>query len=164
MIQKRELFSSLVSSFKKGGQESRVDIRPPYFDDIESFLTKCVECDGRCSVACEENIINIKEDKTPVLSFDENGCTYCDECAKVCEFDVLKEEYKKDIQAKITIDMLKCLSWDKTMCFSCKEVCLEDAIVYLGLFRPEIDMDKCTNCGFCVSVCPTKAVKVKKWQ
>ena len=164
MIQKRELFGSLVSSFKKGGQESKIDVRPPYFDDSKSFLENCTKCNGRCATICPESIIIIKDDKTPILDFDKSGCTYCDECAKACEFGVLKIEYKKNIKTKIMIDILKCLSWDKTMCFSCKEVCLEDAIVYLGLFRPEIDMDKCTSCGFCVSVCPTNAIKVKKWQ
>jgi len=164
MIQKRELFGSLVSSFKRGGQERILTIRPPYFEDENSFIDSCVDCDGKCALPCEENIIAIQDDKTPILDFSKGGCTYCDECAKVCEFGVLRIEYKKDIKVKITIDMLKCLSWDKTMCFSCKESCLDDAINFLGLFRPEIDIDKCTNCGFCISVCPTQAIKVKQWQ
>ncbi len=164
MIQKRELFSSLVSSFKKGGQEGEIIIRPPYFDDKDGFLANCIKCDGVCQSFCEEKIIVIKDDKTPVLDFSKGGCTYCDECAKACEFGVLDIEHKRDIQIRVTIDMLKCLSWDKTMCFSCKEPCLEDAINFLGLFRPEIDTERCTNCGFCISACPTNAIKVKKWQ
>ncbi|MFK5882111.1 MAG: ferredoxin-type protein NapF [Sulfurospirillum sp.] len=164
MIQKRELFGSLVSSFKRGGQKSETIIRPPYFSDVESFLENCIECNGVCENFCQEKIIVIKEDKTPVLDFSKGGCTYCDECAKACEFGVLDIKNKRSIKAKITINVLECLSWDKTMCFSCKDVCMEDAIVYLGLFRPEIDMDICTNCGFCVNVCPTQAIKVKKWQ
>ncbi len=164
MIQKRELFSSLVSSLKKGGQESKIIIRPPYFNEEDDFLKSCIECNASCSVVCQEKIISIQDDRTPFLDFSKSGCTYCDECAKACEFGVLKIEYKKDIKVKITIDMLKCLSWDKTMCFSCKESCLEDAINFLGLFRPEIDIDKCTSCGFCIGVCPTKAIKVKQWQ
>ena len=164
MMQKRELFGSLVSTFKRGGQESKIILRPPYFENEDSFIVSCAECDGACSDVCEEGIITIQEDKTPILDFDKSGCTYCDECTKACEFGVLMLENKKDINAKITIDMLKCLSWDKTMCFSCKDVCLENAIDFLGLFRPEIDIEKCTSCGFCIGVCPTEAVKVKKWQ
>ncbi len=163
MIQKRELFSSLVSSFIGKKQES-FNPRPPYFDDEESFLVNCQNCDGKCATSCEENIIIIKEDMTPVLDFLQGGCTYCDKCAQACEFDVLDLKYKKNINTKITIDVLKCLSWEKTMCFSCKEQCMDDAIIYLGLFRPEIDMAKCTSCGFCVGVCPTNAIEVKKWQ
>ncbi len=164
MIQRRELFGSLVSSFKKGGQEGRVVLRPPYFSHQDSFLTFCCECDGICASVCKENIIKIQDDKTPALDFASSGCTYCNECAKACEFGVLKIENRENINAKITIDMLKCLSWDKTMCFSCKDVCTDDAISFLGLFRPEIDRQKCTSCGFCVGVCPTEAVKVGKWQ
>jgi len=163
MMKRRELFSSLAS-FKKGGQESKIIVRPPYFSDEDSFLLSCVKCDGVCASVCGEKIITIGNDKTPTLSFTQSGCTYCDECAKACEFGVLKIDDRKNINTKITIDMLKCISWDKVMCFSCKEVCLEDAVNFLGLFRPEIDMQKCTSCGFCVGVCPTEAVKVGKWQ
>ena len=162
MIKRRELFSSLAS-FGKRGRES-FDIRPPYVKDSDSFSKLCIECDGICATVCEENIIVIKEDKTPILDFKKSGCTYCDECAKACEFGVLEIEFKKNINAKITIDMLECMSWHKTICFSCKDVCLDNAIDYLGLFRPEIDTQKCTSCGFCVGVCPCEAIKVEKWQ
>ena len=157
MTKRRELFSSL--GFSKKGQGS-IKIRPPYFSD-ESDFDKCIECDGKCAIACEEKIINIQDDKTPILDFKKSGCTYCDKCALVCEYDVLKLENKKLINAKIKIDMLKCLSWQKTMCFSCKDICLEDAVKFLGLFRAEIDYEKCTNCGFCVKVCPVEAIKVE---
>ncbi|NOX14723.1 MAG: ferredoxin-type protein NapF [Epsilonproteobacteria bacterium] len=162
-MQKREFFSSLASSFKGNRQES-FNARPPYFNDKNSFLENCKNCDGKCAFNCEENIIVIKEDRTPILDFSKGGCTYCDKCAQACEFGILDIEYKKNIYAKLTINILQCLSWQKTICFSCKEACLDDAIVYLGLFRPEIDMEKCTSCGFCVNVCPANAIEVKKWQ
>ena len=157
MIQRRELFSSL--GFTKREQGS-IKIRPPYYKG-ESDFDKCKECDGKCSTVCDEKIIVIQEDKTPILDFGISGCTYCDKCAYACEFGVLKIEDKKLINVNIKIDMLKCLSWHKTMCFSCKDICLEDAVRFLGLFRAEIDYDKCTNCGFCVRVCPVGAIKVE---
>jgi len=162
MIKRRELFSSLVS-FGKKEQESFY-IRPPYFEDSDSFAQLCIQCDGKCSTVCEEEIIIIKEDRTPILDFKKSGCTYCDKCAKACEFGVLSLEYKQNIKAKIKIDMLKCMSWNNSICFSCKESCLDDAIEYLGLFRPKIDLQKCTSCGFCVGVCPCEAIKVEKCQ
>ena len=157
MTKRRELFSSLGFTKRERGS---IKIRPPYYKD-ESDFDKCKECDGKCAIACEEDIIVIQEDRTPVLDFGVSGCTYCDKCAYACEFGVLNIEDKKLINADIKIDMLKCLSWHKTMCFSCKEVCLEDAVQFLGLFRAEIDYDKCTNCGFCVKVCPVDAIKVE---
>lgn len=158
-MDRRELFGSLFSSKEKEKKESV--IRPPYFIDEDSFLKECIECDGICSTFCEENIIVIQEDKTPKLDFSESGCTYCDECAKACPSDVLKVEYKKNIPQKIEIDILKCMSWHDSMCFSCKDPCLEDAIEFLGMFRPSIVDDKCTSCGFCISRCPTQAIIIK---
>ncbi len=162
MMQRRELFSSLASSFKKKEQESFV-LRPPYFKD-EADFERCKECEGSCVGVCEESIISLDDDNSPVLDFSKSGCTYCDKCAEACKYDVLNIVDKKVINAKITIDMLKCISWNKTICFSCKDVCLDNAINYLGLFRPEIDPKMCTNCGFCVGVCPTNAIKVEKWR
>jgi len=162
MMQRRELFSSLASSFTKKEQGSHI-VRPPYFLKEEDFEI-CKSCDGACQNACKEDIITILEDGSPKLDFSKGGCTYCDECAKACEYEILKIEHKREINAKITIDVLKCISWNQTVCFSCKDVCLDNAINYLGLFRPEIDKDICTNCGFCVGVCPTNAIKVEKWQ
>ena len=160
MNKRRELFSSLA--FSKKGQGS-FETRPPYYVDEASF-NKCSQCSGICEKVCEENIIILTKNGSPILDFTKSGCTYCDKCAIACEYGVLNLENKKLINVKFEIDMLKCLSWQKTMCFSCKDICNDNAVEFLGLFRAEIDYEKCTNCGFCVGVCPTNAIKVKKWQ
>lgn len=157
-MKRRELFSSLASSIKKDEKQEKI-IRPPYFEDESVFLTNCIECDGICSTVCEENIIIMQEDKTPKLDFTNSGCTYCDECANACPHDVLLLENKKNIDAKIEIDILKCLSWNQTMCFSCKDPCLDDAIEFIAMFRPEIQ-DNCTSCGYCIKTCPVDAIKI----
>jgi len=158
-MKRRELFSSLASSFKQEKKQEKI-LRPPYFKDEEVFFTSCIECaDAPCSTACEENIIKIQEDKTPKLDFSNSGCTYCDECANACPYNVLSLEYKKNIDAIIEIDVTKCLSWNQTMCFSCKDPCLDEAIDFLAMFRPEIN-DNCTSCGFCIKYCPTQAIKI----
>ena len=167
-MDRRELFSSLFSSNIKEEKESVV--RPPYFfveseikkENSLSFFKECVNCDGICSTFCEEKIIIIQDDKTPKIDFTLGGCTYCDKCAKACPHDVLKIENKSNIKQHIEIDMLKCMSWHDTMCFSCKDPCLEDAIEFLGMFRPSIVDDKCTSCGFCINRCPTQAIIIKE--
>lgn len=157
-MQRRELFSSLSKPFKKEVKES--NIRPPYFKDINLFFTNCVEClDKPCIPVCEENIIKVLEDKTVALDFSNSGCTYCNMCAIACTNGVLSLEDKKKIDVKIEIDVLTCLAWQNTMCFSCKDPCLDDAIEFLGMFRPTI-ISNCTSCGFCIKVCPTNAIKV----
>jgi ferredoxin-type protein NapF len=166
-MKRRELFSSLASSFKQKEEKLEI-IRPPYFNDIDDFTKSCVTCEDKsCKTVCEnenEKIIIILENGTPALNFANSGCTYCDDCATACSKDVLKVEYKKNINVTFSIDVLKCMSWNKTMCFSCKDPCLDDAIKFLGMFRPEIDNDLCTACGFCVKVCPTDAISMQVFE
>lgn len=154
-MQRRELFSSLLAS--KENKEKI--IRPPYFKNEEVFFSNCTSCEGLCSKVCEENIIIIQKDSTPKLDFSISGCTYCDECAKVCPNGVLKLENKKNINIKIEIDVISCLSWHKTMCFSCKDPCFYDAIDFLAMFRPSINQN-CTSCGLCINSCPTNAITI----
>ncbi|MBU0721408.1 ferredoxin-type protein NapF [bacterium] len=160
-MDRRELFGFLSSSLKEERKEQNRVLRPPYFKDINAFDTECQQCDGKCATLCQEQIIIITEDKTPRLDFSRNGCTYCDECATACEFDVLNIEDKQLIDATISINQSTCISWDGVMCFSCKDPCLEDAIEFRAMFMPVIDDSKCTACGFCISRCPTYAIEVK---
>jgi len=159
-LNRRELFSSLTSSFK---EQDKIILRPPYYSDEADFHKYCIDCvDKPCINICEEQIIKLSDDGTVELDLTKSGCTYCDKCANICEADVLKIENISNINAKIEIDILKCLSWNSTMCFSCKEPCIDNAIAFIGLFRPEIISEKCTSCGFCISRCPVEAIKISR--
>ena len=163
-MERRELFSFLSSSVKEAVRENKDDevvLRPPYYSNIDAFATECQNCEGECASLCQEQIIVIAEDKTPHLVFNTRGCTYCDECAVACPSDVLLVENKRLIEASITINKNKCLSWQGVMCFSCKDPCLEDAIDFKAMFMPTIN-EKCTNCGFCIGRCPADAIDIKK--
>ena len=163
-MQRRELFSFLSSSVKEVVREKRdeeIIVRPPYYSDEDAFATECQKCEGECASLCQEQIIVIREDKTPQLIFNSRGCTYCDECAIGCPSDVLLVENRSVIEAKIVINQKKCLSWQGVMCFSCKDPCLENAIDFKAMFMPEIN-DKCTNCGFCIGRCPADAIDIVK--
>ena len=157
-MKRRELFSSLVSSFKKDEKQEKI-LRPPYYENEGIFFTNCRNCEGLCETVCEENIILIQADFTPKLDLSSSGCTYCDECANICPNTVLNIENKKHIDAKMEIDILSCLSWNKTMCFSCKDPCLDNAIDFLAMFRPSINSN-CTSCGFFFFFFPTNAIKI----
>jgi len=161
-MQRRELFGSIASALG-GDSESKVEVilRPPYNSDESLFNNECKNCEGKCATVCEVEIIKIHEDKTPYLSFENSGCTFCDDCVSACEFGVLSLENKKNVNARINILVSSCMSWHETMCFSCKDPCLEDAIVFAGLFKPVIDESKCTACGFCISRCPTSAIEIE---
>ncbi len=162
-MQRRELFGSLGSLFKEEKSEVKESvIRPPYFADGADFHKSCSSCEAKsCATVCEEQIIVIKEDSTPELSFIKSGCTFCDECAIACESDVLHVEHKKNIDANIVINMSNCMSWHSTMCFTCKDPCLDNAIDFQAMFKPTINPDACTSCGFCISRCPVIAIEVQ---
>ena len=136
-----------------------IKIRPPYAKESTLFGTECPQCTGVCGTVCEEEIIKFGKDKIPYLDFSQNGCTYCEECLIACEPGVLSDPELK-IQASIRINPAKCMSWQDVMCFSCKEPCLDDAIIFSGLFRPEISSEQCTACGFCMARCPSSAIEI----
>lgn len=158
-MQRRELFTSFATRLKKN---KAVCLRPPYFQDITLFDTECPSCTQKpCVSLCQEEIIFVNENGSPCLSFEKSGCTYCDKCAQACDNEVLKVEYKKIIEAKVTISTQTCLAWNETICSSCMDICDERAISFFGMFRPMVNIEKCTSCGFCYGVCPTNAVEIK---
>ena len=154
-VSKREAFASLASRFKKNKKSLT---RPPYNED-ETLFKLCLECENKdCISVCKEDIIKLDEDQIPYLSFKKSGCTFCEECAKICQHDVLVLNQKHWIRSKFQIDTNSCLAWNSVMCSSCRDMCNENAISFLGVFRPTIDIQKCTNCGFCYGVCPPYAI------
>ena len=154
-LSRRGFFGAIGA--KTVGKE--IKVRPPYALDEALFGTECPECDAVCATLCEEEIIKIGKDKIPYLDFSKNGCTYCEECIEACEPNVLSDT-SVHISAHIKINESKCVSWHGVMCFSCKEPCLDDAIIFAGLFKPKIDDDKCTSCGFCIAKCPSNAIEI----
>jgi ferredoxin-type protein NapF len=159
-LDRRELFTSLGASLKRGASSKEVTyLRPPYFKDETLFLKECVNCETKCDTVCEEEIIKIAKDGTPYISFTNGGCTYCDECANFCEHDVLQLEDKEYLNVLVEINKNKCLSWNHTMCFSCKDPCFDNAIDFKAMFMPEIN-DNCTSCGFCINRCPVDAIDI----
>ena len=156
-MDRKELFHSLKNDYIK-----EYYIRPPYYEKEELFDALCPVCNGDCAKVCETNVIDLLENKTPILNLSKNGCTYCDKCAQICKYGVLTKEYKKLINVTITINSNKCLSWQGTMCFSCKDPCLDNAIEFKnGIFYPNIT-DSCTNCGFGIKYCPANAIDIIK--
>ena len=159
MASRRDFFRSLVQPVKER-EERPIHVRPPYVHDVSLFQSECPQCESKaCAAVCEESIIVIGADGTPILNFMKSGCTYCEECARACEAGVLDlERGTERINAEFVIASEGCMAHHGTICFACKEPCLEDAILFTGLFDPVIDENRCTGCGFCLSRCPTRAI------
>ena len=77
-----------------------------------------------------------KPDKVPVI--DITKCTNCDKCVKVCS--------SKVICKKTNYECSKCIKY----CLSIKAPCNPDHYIFC--------YEKCSACGFCVSICPVNAI------
>ncbi len=162
MANRREFFKSFTKPLVKNQEEEILLVRPPYGKDESLFQNKCPTCESKdCVTSCDEKIIFISEDGTPTLNFKQNGCTFCDECAKACKEGVLSLENietSEKLNAMFRISIEGCVAHHGVICHSCKEPCIDNAILFNGMFNPVIDEDRCTGCGFCISRCPTQAI------
>ncbi|WP_456429721.1 ferredoxin-type protein NapF [Nitratifractor sp.] len=160
MQDRRSFFRSLIPSVEEKQEREPAVVRPPYVTDFSLFRSHCPECaDTPCVSACEEEIVLIRADRTPMLNFTKGGCTFCDACAEACPEGVLGPEGPERINARFVIETEGCLAHHSTICFACREPCLDDAILFNGMFNPVIDESRCTGCGFCLSRCPTRAIR-----
>jgi len=160
---RRDLFNSFTKPLRQNQEEDiPLLIRPPYGKDESIFQSECPSCESKaCVASCDEKIIFISDDGTPTLDFSKNGCTFCDECANVCEKDILSLkniDTSEKLNAMFKISLEGCVAHHGVICYSCKEPCIDDAILFNGMFNPIIDEDKCTGCGFCMPRCPVKAI------
>ena len=162
MASRRDLFNTFRKPLSKAKEDSPTVVRPPYGLNESLFQNECVACESKaCVASCDEQIIVIQANGIPGLDFSKSGCTFCEECASVCEPNVLsleKGHTSERINATFRISTEGCVAHHGVICFSCKEPCIDDAILFNGMFNPVIDMDRCTGCGFCLGRCPTQAI------
>jgi len=162
VVSRRDFFRTFKKPLHQDKESSSLVVRPPYSLDESLFQSECVTCESKaCMASCDEQIIVIQSDGTPMLNFTKSGCTFCEECARACEPNVLSLTHihtAEKLNATFVISTEGCVAHNKVICFSCKEPCIDDAILFNGMFNPVIDMDKCTGCGFCMSRCPTLAI------
>ena len=162
MASRRDFLNVLRKPLDQTKEDSPLVVRPPYGLNESLFQSECVTCESKaCVASCDEQIIMIQNDGTPKLDFSKSGCTFCEECANVCEPNVLNLENShtsEQLNATFRISTDGCVAHHGVICFSCKEPCIDDAILFNGMFSPVIDMDKCTGCGYCLGRCPTQAI------
>ena len=162
MATRRDFLNVFRQPLEKNKKASPLVVRPPYGINESLFQSECATCENKaCVSSCDEQIIFILEDGTPSLDFTKSGCTFCEDCASVCEANVLNLENvhtSEQLNATFRISTEGCVAYNGVICFSCKEPCIDDAILFNGMFNPVIDMDRCTGCGFCIGRCPTQAI------
>ncbi|MDD3466363.1 MAG: 4Fe-4S binding protein [Campylobacterales bacterium] len=163
MTNRRDFFGRVVGIVRHKKEEERFFPFAPFFDASKTDVCKTCE-NPTCVSSCPEGIIFKNEQEAPRIDFSKRGCTFCKDCASSCIQNIFSTSNKATIDAAIEIDPSGCLAWHNTICKSCFDPCLERAIDFSGLFYPSIIPEKCTACGFCISVCPADAIKIKRSQ
>ncbi|MCW8930831.1 MAG: ferredoxin-type protein NapF [Gammaproteobacteria bacterium] len=155
--------------------------RPPWAIPEEYFVDYCTRCD-KCIDACFDELIVKGRGGFPQMDFKKGGCDFCEDCINVCETNALKkipdntqktkehgnsdsseeESYLPPWHIKANIDLTNCLSMNATICRSCGESCDDKAIKFDlklgGIAEPILNIEQCTGCGACFSVCPVQVI------
>ncbi|HHY14040.1 MAG TPA: RnfABCDGE type electron transport complex subunit B [Thermoanaerobacterales bacterium] len=117
---------------------------------------------GSCAAACPFGCIIMNENGLPVI--DEDTCTACGLCVKACPRNLIElVDKSKTIHVGCTSkdkgrDVRRVCSIGCIACRACVRVCEFDAIKVIDNIAI-IDYEKCTNCGKCAEVCPTKTIQ-----
>lgn len=146
-----------------GGRSSREGpvLRPPWTNQsrVREFCTSC----GDCIRACPESILVPGPAGTPIIDFRNGPCTFCYACADACERSVFAARQSVPWDSRVSISD-DCLLTGGVSCQSCTDACDEAALRFDFRSGPagsiQIDLDRCTGCGACVSVCPVNAISV----
>lgn len=154
-------------------------IYPPWTIEMSQFVEKCERCD-RCIDRCPENILYRGDGGFPEVNFRQGECTFCGQCAEVCEADAfdlgdlnqssnkaLGEGLKEENAWSLFVEIeTTCLSLNAITCRSCGDNCDAGAIRFQlqvgGIAIPIIDTDQCTGCGACIYVCPKNSITMRK--
>ena len=167
--------AALASAARLAHRPASRPLRPPGAIDEPEFLGVCVRC-GNCIRACPTHIIEpslgrhgVASLLTPILQFRENYCLVdCTNCMEVCPSGALvrlSAEGKASRPIGLPqVDMNVCLLAEGRECTECRRWCPHEAIRYVWseseyTLIPQIDPQKCTGCGACEAVCPTKPNK-----
>jgi ferredoxin-type protein NapF len=139
-------------------------VRPPWALVEEVFTSRCDRC-GDCVRACPERVIRLGSGGFPEMDFSARGCCLCGDCVSICGGKALAGDPVADKPWDLVAQVGDaCLARRGVVCRSCGEACSEGAVRFRlrvgGAAEPMLDEARCTGCGWCVGVCPVRAVRV----
>ena len=142
----------------------RLPLRPPWAVAEPLFIDACSRC-GDCINQCPEVILIKGSGGFPEVDFSRGECTFCGDCVKNCQTDALQQfEQLPPWNYHATISDA-CITHKQVVCRSCVEQCEPEAITLTpqpgGVGTPELDSERCSGCGACVSVCPSQAIQIQ---
>ncbi|MCK9432312.1 MAG: RnfABCDGE type electron transport complex subunit B [Candidatus Omnitrophica bacterium] len=120
---------------------------------------------GTCARACPFGAITISAEGLPVINKDK--CRACNKCVLACPKKLISlvsvthpvfvacssHDMGKDVRAVCSVGCIACRM--------CEKACKFDAIHVIDNLAV-IDYHKCTSCGECVKVCPTKTIRIRE--
>jgi len=120
---------------------------------------------GTCVAACPFGAISMSSEGLPVV--DKVKCRSCNKCVLACPkklFSLVSVNNNvyvacssldtgKDVRAVCPVGCIACKL--------CEKACKFDAIHVIDNLAV-IDYHKCTSCGECVKVCPTKTIRIRE--
>lgn len=124
----------------------------------------CLGC-GDCVVACQFGGLHMNEE-TGLPEVDEDVCTACGSCVKVCPRHIIELRKKGPKNRRVFVS---CVNQDKGAvarkacqaacigCGKCQKECKFEAISVVNSLS-YIDDSKCRLCAKCVEACPTHAI------
>ena len=143
-------------------------LRLPWVISENTFLDNCTQCQA-CISICETNILVRDEDRYPKVDFNKGECSFCNKCIEVCEAPLFKEQRcEKPWPIELSIEN-SCLAKNNIYCQSCRDECEAGAIKFcykvdgktMSIPQPVLNIDDCTQCGACLTSCPSEVIKVK---
>ncbi len=140
---------------------------PPWAVDAAEFYDLCTRC-NKCIDACPEHILTPVSGGFPTVNFTLGECTFCGDCTPACPTGALQVNTQNSSAWQQTpVVGGQCLAKQSVVCRSCGDCCEVEAIefnlarAYPAIAFPEIDINACTGCGACISVCPTQALTMQ---
>ncbi len=140
-------------------------IRPPWAVAEDEFVARCDQC-SECVAACPSHLIEAANDGLPFMNFLKGECDFCHACASACATGALvyRDEVKQPVWSLAATIEPACIAFNGVVCRTCGEHCETAAIRFVHVVgrgaMPQVDLERCTGCGACVSVCPVKAVRM----
>ncbi|MBI4707468.1 MAG: RnfABCDGE type electron transport complex subunit B [Candidatus Omnitrophica bacterium] len=120
---------------------------------------------GTCVKVCPFGAISMSKQGLPVV--DKYKCRACNKCVLVCPkklftlVNVAQNVYVNCSSHDLGKDTKAVCPVGCIACRLCEKTCKFDAIHVVDNLAV-IDYHKCTSCGDCVKVCPTKCIRIRE--